>query len=57
MAGGLSWSELGAVAASALGVGGVRGWSLGVYNPDLDQERRAAERIVRFVADVTSSWT
>jgi arginase len=57
MSGGLSWSELGAVASSALGVGGACGWSLGVYNPDLDPERRAAERIVRFLAEVTSSWT
>jgi arginase len=56
MAGGLSWSELGAVASSALGVGGARGWSIGVYNTDLDPERRAAERIVKFVADVTQSW-
>jgi arginase len=57
MAGGLSWGELGAMAASALGVGGACGWSLGVYNPDLDPERRAAQRIANFVADVTSSWT
>ena len=53
---GLSWSELEAMTSSALGVGGAYGWSLGVYNPDLDPERRAAERIVRFVADVTSRW-
>jgi arginase len=57
MSGGLSWSELGAAASSALGVGGACGWSLGVYNPDLDPERRAAERVVRFVRDVTSSRT
>jgi arginase len=57
MSGGLSWSELGALASSALGVGGVRGWSLGVYNSDLDPERRAAERIVNFVADITNRWT
>jgi arginase len=57
MAGGLSWSELGAVASSALGAGGCRGWSIGVYNPDLDPERRAAQRIVKFLAEVTGSWT
>jgi arginase len=57
MAGGLSWSELGAMTASAVGVGGVCGWSISVYNPDLDPQRRAAERIVSFVADVTSRWT
>jgi arginase len=53
MPGGLSWPELAAIASSALEVGGACGWSLGVYNPDLDPERRAAERIVKFIADVT----
>jgi hypothetical protein len=31
------------------------GPSLGVYNPDLDPDRRAAKRIVSLIADVTSS--
>jgi arginase len=53
---GLSWSELAAVVASALEVGGARGWSLGVYNTDLDPEGRAAETVVRFVAEVCGSW-
>jgi arginase len=57
MPGGLSWAELGALASSALGAGGAGGWSLGVYNPDLDPERRAAQRIVSFVADVAGGWT
>lgn len=57
MPGGLSWSELGAVASAALRTGGARGWSLGVYNPDLDPDRRAARQIVRFLGDVTGSWT
>lgn len=55
--GGLSWAELGALASSVLGSGGVRGWSLGVYNPDLDPKGRSATRIVDFVADATSNWT
>jgi arginase len=54
MPGGLSWPELAAIASSALQAGGARGWSLGVYNPDLDPDRRAAKRIVNFIADVTS---
>ncbi len=54
--GGLSWAELTELTSSALRAGGVRGWSLCVYNPDLDPQRRAAERIVNFVADATSSW-
>ena len=53
MPGGLSWPELAAVASSALQVGGARGWSLGVYNPDLDPDRRAAKRIVNFIAGLT----
>ena len=52
MPGGLSWAELAAVVSSALRVGGCRGWSLGVYNPDLDPERRAAQQIVNFLAEV-----
>jgi arginase len=56
MAGGLSWSEVGAVASSALAVGGACGWSVGVYNPDLDPERRAAQQIVSFMADVVGDW-
>ena len=54
--GGLSWAELAALASPLLGSGGIRGWSLGVYNPDLDPERRSAARIVDFVADATSNW-
>jgi len=55
MPGGLSWPELAAIASSALQAGGACGWSLGVYNPDLDPDRRAAERIVNFIADVTTA--
>jgi arginase family enzyme len=55
--GGLSWAELGALASSALGAGGVRGWSLGVYNPDLDPQGRSARRIVNLVADATNNRT
>jgi arginase len=54
MPGGLSWRELAAIASSALQAGGACGWSLGVYNPDLDPQRRAAERIVNFIADVAN---
>jgi arginase len=53
--GGLSWAELAALTSSALQGSGVRGWSVGIYNPDLDPQRRAAERIVSFVADALGS--
>jgi arginase len=56
MSGGLTWAELGAVTTAAFETGGCSGWSIGVYNTDLDPEKQAAERIVDFVTDVTSSW-
>ena len=55
--GGLSWAELTAVVSSALRVGGCRGWSNGVYNPDLDPQRRSARQVVTFLAEVIGSWT
>jgi arginase len=57
MLGGLSWAELAAVVSSALRVGGCRGWSIGVYNPDLDPDRRSARQVVTFLAEVIGSWT
>jgi len=56
MPGGLSWPELAAIASSALRAG-ARGWSVGVYNPDLDPDRRAAARIVTFITDVMTGRT
>ena len=50
---GLSWGELSAPVSSALQVGGADGWSVAVYT-DLGPERHAAERIVVFLADLTS---
>ena len=54
MPGGLSWAELSAVVSSALRAGGCRGWNIGVYNPDLDPERRAARQVVGFLAEITT---
>src|SRR5215471_2433597 len=50
--GGLSWRELTAVVSSALRAGGCRGWSVGVYNPDLDPQRQSARQVVTFLAEV-----
>ena len=55
MPGGLSWAELTTVVSSALRVGGCRGWSLGVYNTDLDPDRHAAQQIVNFLAQVNGT--
>jgi arginase len=56
MPGGLSWAELTAVVSSALRAGGCRGWSIGVYNPDLDPGLRAAKQIVNFLAEIIGGW-
>ena len=55
--GGLSWAELGALASSALRASGIRGWSLGIYNPDLDPQGRSARRIVNLMADAIKDRT
>jgi arginase len=52
MPGGLSWAELRALVSSALRAGGCRGWSIGVYNTDLDPGGRAAHQIVNFLGEV-----
>lgn len=49
---GLTWSQLTTVTRTALQTNGCRGWSLGVYNPDLDPESREARRIVAYTAEV-----
>jgi arginase len=50
---GLTWAQLTAVTRVALQTDGCQGWSIGVYNPDLDPEGREAVRIVAYAAEVT----
>jgi arginase len=50
--GGLTWPQLTEIVSTALRAGGCRGWSLVVYNPDLDPDGSAGSRVVRFVRDV-----
>jgi arginase len=52
LAGGLTWRQLAQVATSAMQDGGCSGWSLAIYNPDLDPNRSAAQHIVECVAQV-----
>ena len=52
LAGGLTWRQLTQISASALQDGGCAGWSMSIYNPDLDPDRSTAQRIVEFVAQV-----
>ena len=55
MPGGLTWARLTAITSTALQIGGCRGWSIGVYNPDHDPDGSDADRIVRYLARVTES--
>jgi arginase len=52
---GLTWAELTQITRPALRTDGCRGWSIGVYNPDLDPDGREAKRIVAYLAEVTRS--
>ncbi len=53
MPGGLTWVELTAITRTLIQTPGCRGLSVGVYNTDLDPDGHAAERIVRYLAEIT----
>jgi arginase len=48
--GGLRWWHLRQMTAAALAVGGCAGWTVAIYNPDLDPDGGQAARIVDYVA-------
>jgi arginase len=50
--GGLTWEQLREALAGALAVGGCRGWSLSIYDPDQDPGGGDARRIVQLVRDL-----
>ncbi len=47
--GGLSWAELDTITAAALTSPGCIGWSVCIYNPDLDPDRSGAALILRYL--------
>jgi arginase len=49
---GLTWAQLTQITRTALQTGGCRGWSVGVYNPDLDPDGREASRVVAYLDEV-----
>jgi arginase len=48
--GGLSWEQLGTITRVALQTPRCAGWTVAIYNPDLDPQRTAANDIVNFIA-------
>jgi arginase len=57
MPGGLTWTELMGIGSRALDSTKCRGFSVGVYNTDLDDDLRAARRIVRFAEELFADWS
>ena len=49
--GGLSWAQLSQVTSAALAAGGCAGWSVCIYNPDLDPDRRGADDVIGYLAN------
>ena len=49
---GLTWPQLTLALTAALDVGGCRGWSIAIYDPDQDPHGEDARRIVQFVREV-----
>jgi arginase len=55
MPGGLGWPELTTIVRRALSSPKCRGLGVGVYNTDLDPDRRAARRIVQFLGELAGA--
>ena len=50
--GGLTWPQLSELTAAVLAVPGCVGWTVAIYNPDLDRDARQAHRIVDYIASM-----
>jgi arginase len=48
--GGLSWDQLALLTKAALATSGCAGWTVTIYNPDLDPDGRQAGRVVDYLA-------
>ena len=53
--GGLTWDQLGGLTATALADDGCAGWSVCIYNPDLDPGRQGADAIVSYIAQAITA--
>jgi arginase len=52
--GGLSWMDLREMTTAALSVPGCVGWTVTIYNPDLDQDGEGTREIVQYIASTAS---
>ena len=53
--GGLTWDQLAGLTATALAAGGCAGWSVCIYNPDLDPRRDSADAIVSYITQTITT--
>ena len=47
--GGLDWNQLSNITTAALAAGGCAGWSVCIYNPDLDTSHEGADKIISYI--------
>jgi arginase len=53
--GGLTWSQLTDLTATALATDGCAGWSVCIYNPDLDPGRDGADAIISYITQAITA--
>jgi arginase len=53
--GGLTWDQLAGLTATALAADGCAGWSVCIYNPDLDPGRDGADAIVSYITQAIAA--
>jgi arginase len=53
--GGLTWQQLSHLTATALAAGGCAGWSVCIYNPDLDPDRNGADNIISYLTQAITT--
>jgi arginase len=53
--GGLTWQQLSHVTAAALATEGCAGWSVCIYNPDLDPDRSGASDIISYLTQAITA--
>jgi arginase len=53
--GGLTWDQLAGLTATALAADGCAGWSICIYNPDLDPRRDGADAIVSYITQAITA--
>ena len=53
--GGLAWGQLTDLTATALATDGCAGWSVCIYNPDLDPGRDGADAIISYITQAITA--